>query len=94
MACKPATPAPIIRTLAGVIVPAAVMSMGNIFGKALAAINTALYPATVPMDDRTSMLCARVILGMSSIENAMTFREFNSRRAWAFERASAIPIRI
>ena len=32
IACKPATPAPSTNTLAGVIVPAAVIIMGNIFG--------------------------------------------------------------
>ena len=41
MACNPATPAPTMKTLAGVIVPAAVMSMGNIFGRAAAASSTA-----------------------------------------------------
>ena len=41
MACKPATPAPTTKTLAGAIVPAAVINMGNIFGSAAAASSTA-----------------------------------------------------
>ncbi len=41
MACNPATPAPITNTLAGVIVPAAVVIIGNIFGSAVAANKTA-----------------------------------------------------
>ncbi len=42
MAWSPETPAPITRTLAGGIVPAAVVSMGNILGKMSAATTTAL----------------------------------------------------
>ena len=42
IACSPATPAPITRTRAGVIVPAAVVSIGKILGSVSAAINTAL----------------------------------------------------
>ena len=42
IACSPATPAPIINTLAGAIVPAAVVNIGKYLGKAAAAINTAL----------------------------------------------------
>jgi hypothetical protein len=42
IACKPATPAPMISTFAGLIVPAAVVSIGKNFGSVLAAISTAL----------------------------------------------------
>ncbi len=35
MACKPATPAPMTNTLAALSVPAAVISMGKIFGSAV-----------------------------------------------------------
>jgi hypothetical protein len=41
MACKPATPTPMMNTRAAVIVPAAVIIMGNIFGNSLAASSTA-----------------------------------------------------
>ena len=41
MACNPATPAPRTKTLDGVIVPAAVIIIGNIFGERLAANSTA-----------------------------------------------------
>ena len=42
IACRPATPAPITNTLAGVSVPAAVIIIGNILGKRSAASSTAL----------------------------------------------------
>src|SRR5579883_737100 len=42
IACKPATPAPITSTFAGAIVPAAVISIGNMRGRASAAMRTAL----------------------------------------------------
>ena len=41
MACKPATPAPITNTRAALIVPAAVIIMGKILGRASAASSTA-----------------------------------------------------
>ena len=41
MACNPATPAPTTNTLAGVIVPAAVVIIGNILGSVVAASSTA-----------------------------------------------------
>src|SRR5688500_4602323 len=40
-------------------------------GTRSAAISTALYPATVACEDSASMLCARVMRGISSIENAV-----------------------
>ena len=42
IACNPATPAPKINTLAGRMVPAAVVIMGKILPISLAAIKTAL----------------------------------------------------
>ena len=42
IACSPATPAPMTSTVAGRIVPAAVISIGKKRGRALAAISTAL----------------------------------------------------
>jgi hypothetical protein len=42
IACSPATPAPITNTRAGVMVPAAVVSMGKNLGRVPAAISTAL----------------------------------------------------
>ena len=42
IAWSPATPAPITRTRAGVMVPAAVVSIGNMRGRVSAAIRTAL----------------------------------------------------
>ena len=41
MACNPATPAPMTKTFAALIVPAAVIIMGKIFGRASAASSTA-----------------------------------------------------
>ena len=52
--------------------PAAVVSMGKIFGNVSAAMSTALYPQMVPMDESASMLCARVERGINSMENEMT----------------------
>ena len=48
------------------MVPAAVVSMGKILGNVSAAINTALYPHMVPMDESASMLCALVVRGTNS----------------------------
>ena len=42
MACSPATPAPKMSTLEGLMVPAAVINIGNIFPRALAPIITLL----------------------------------------------------
>ena len=42
IACSPATPAPTTSTRAGATVPAAVVSMGKIFGSIPAAMSTAL----------------------------------------------------
>jgi len=63
-----------ISTRAGVIVPAAVVNIGHILGSVLAASNTALYPQIVAMEESASMLCARVMRGISSTENDVTPR--------------------
>ena len=57
-----------MNALAAVTVPAAVISIGKIFGSDIAASNTARYPAMVAIDDSASMLCARVMRGINSIE--------------------------
>ncbi len=54
------------------MVPAAVVIMGKIRGEVSAASSTALYPQQVAMDESASMLCARVVRGMSSTEKAVT----------------------
>src|SRR5712691_1465157 len=66
------------KTWAGVTVPAAVMSRGKNFGKELAASRTALYPATVLIALRASMGWARVIRGMSSMENEVILHAANA----------------
>ena len=71
IACKPATPAPIISTRAGGMVPAAVVIIGNMFGSVGAAINTALYPAMEAIDESASIDCARVMRGTNSMENSV-----------------------
>ena len=83
MAWRPATPAPMMKALAGAIVPAAVVSIGKNLGSAAAARSTALYPATVACEESASIGCARVMRGIASIESAVTRRRASSRtRAW------------
>ena len=94
MACRPATPTPTTSTFAALTVPAAVMNIGNIFGSVSAARRTALYPATVAIDDRASMLWARVIRGISSIEKLVTPRSAISRAASAADRGSERPMMV
>src|SRR5258708_2327361 len=67
MACSPATPQPMISTRAGVMVPAAVVSMGKILGSVSAAMSAALYPEMVAMEESASMLCARVVRGVIGV---------------------------
>ncbi len=85
MACKPATPAPMITTPAGWIVPAAVIIMGMSRPMRLAAVSTALYPATEAMLESTSIDCARAIRGTMSIEKLVTpaAASFWARAGWA-----------
>ncbi len=74
MACRPATPAPMMKTLAGASVPAAVDSIGSSFGSAPAPRRTALYPLTVACEESTSIDCARVMRGtFSSASSLMPF---------------------
>ena len=61
-------------------------------GSVPAARRTALYPAMVAMDDSTSMLCARVIRGISSSANAVTPREAMSRTVSGAPSGSAMPM--
>ena len=56
------------------MVPAAVISIGNKRGRRSAAAITALYPATVAIEDNASIDCARLILGTSSMLNSVTGR--------------------
>ena len=51
---------------------AAVMNIGRNLLNSFAPKSTALYPATVACDDKTSMLCAREIRGISSSAKAVT----------------------
>ena len=79
MACRPATPAPITNTLAGGTIPAAVMNIGKYLLSSTAASRTPLYPAMLAMDDRVSMLCARVVRGMASVAKAVMPRAASAR---------------
>ena len=56
------------------IEPAAVVSIGKNLGRVSAAIRTALYPATVACDERTSIDWARVVRGMASMLNEVMSR--------------------
>jgi hypothetical protein len=55
IACRPATPVPSTRTLAGLAVPAAVISIGKNRPNSVAATSTALYPATFDWELRASI---------------------------------------
>ena len=72
MACKPATPTPITNTLAGAIVPAAVIIIGKALPSTPAASIIALYPAKLLCEERISIDCARVMRGNNSMANAVT----------------------
>ena len=72
IACNPATPAPSTNTRAGGTVPAAVIIIGMARANSAAASITALYPARFDCEERTSIDCARLILGTSSIAKAST----------------------
>ena len=81
-----------MKARAAVSVPAAVISIGNIRGRWLAASSTPLYPAIVAIDDSASMLWARVMRGISSIENAVTPACASVRIASGAPSGSAKPI--
>ena len=74
MACNPATPAPMMKTFTGLIVPAGVIIIGKIFPDCPAATITAAYPARLACDDSTSIFCARVLRGTISRLIALTPR--------------------
>ena len=76
------------------MVPAAVVIIGKIRGEVSAASSTALYPQTVPMEERASMLCARVVRGMSSTEKLVTPARAISRTTSAEPKGRKKPIRI
>jgi len=79
IAWRPATPAPITNTLAGGTIPAAVMNIGKYLGSSTAARSTPLYPAMLAIEERVSMLWARVVLGMASVAKAVTPRAASAR---------------
>ena len=66
MACSPATPAPMTRTLAGGTVPAAVMNIGKNLARCSAADRPARYPPTVAWEDSASIDWARLMRGSRS----------------------------
>ena len=78
IACNPATPTPTINTLAGDIVPAAVIIIGKDFERVLEASITAAYPAKLAWELKASIFCALVILGTNSILIELTPTEANS----------------
>ena len=83
-----------MKTRAGEMVPAAVISIGNIRGSAFAASRTPLYPAIVAIDESASMLCARVMRGISSIENSVAPVGARSRMACGAPSGSANPMTV
>src|SRR6266511_3898609 len=91
MACNPATPAPRTRTRAGAMVPAAVVSSGNILGSWVAASSTARYPDTVACEESTSMPWALVMRGRSSRANSMAPRSATAAAASGDPRGLARP---
>ncbi len=74
IAVRPATPAPRMSTVAGRIVPAAVVSIGRNLGQLYAPRIAAAYPPAVAWELSASMLWARVIRGTSSRAKAVTSR--------------------
>jgi hypothetical protein len=85
-ACSPATPAPRITTLAGLSVPAAVISIGKSFPSRSAAMITDLYPAMFACDESASIGCAREMRGISSMAKTVSrrsaMRRTRSMRWW------------
>ena len=68
------------NVFAGAMEPAAVVSIGRNLSSAAAPISAALYPATPLCDDKTSIDCARVMRGTSSIASAVIFALVNAGR--------------
>src|SRR3989338_4621930 len=56
------------KTLAGKTVPAAVINIGKYLLSSEAARSTPLYPTILAIEERVSIDCARVVLGMESSE--------------------------
>jgi len=68
IACRPATPTPITNTLAAGTVPAAVIIIGKARPKAFRRLDhRAVSRARLACDDSTSITCARVMRGISSM---------------------------
>ena len=92
IACRPATPAPSTRTLAGRAVPAAVMSRGKNRPNALAATSAALYPATLAWELSASIGCARDrVRGSPSRLTAVTPWAARSRASSGLVNVDSIP---
>src|SRR6202043_1973492 len=90
--CNPATPAPMIRTRAGGMVPAAVVIIGKRRGRVLAARITALYPAIDAIEESASMLCAREMRGIISMEKRVAPAAANFAARSGFDKGSQKPI--
>ena len=93
IACRPATPAPRIRTLAGATVPAAVVIIGKSWPDSRAAISTAMYPPRFAWEDSASIDWARVIRGIASTAKLVTPPEASDFASGAFVSGCRKPIR-
>ena len=92
IACRPATPAPSTRTLAGRAVPAAVISRGKNRPNALAATSAALYPATLACELSASIGWARDrVRGSPSMLTAVTPLAARSRASSGLISVDSIP---
>jgi hypothetical protein len=81
------------KTLAGGMVPAAVISIGKSFGNESAASTAALYPATVAIEERASIACAREMRGMSSMAKSVMPRSIAGSRTAGSSRGRRKPAR-
>jgi hypothetical protein len=94
MAWSPATPAPSTSTLAGASVPAAVVSIGSSLPSSPAPRSTALYPATVAWELRTSIDWARVMRGTRSRARNVSFRAASAGTSASAGSTSSIETRV
>mmetsp|Transcript_64157 Transcript_64157/g.106060 ORF Transcript_64157/g.106060 Transcript_64157/m.106060 type:complete len:286 (-) Transcript_64157:19-876(-) len=94
MADNPATPAPITRTFAGFTLPAAVIVCLKYRPKLFAASTTALYPAMLAMELRTSYTWDRVIRGIQSIAKTVIFAFWNFSTSAGFCPGATMQMRI
>ena len=85
MACKPATPAPRTSTLAGGIVPAAVVSIGKNFGSSDAAQSARLYSPAM-------LLCDEKRIHRLRARDARNHLHRERRHAGAFQRFDVLRI--